>query len=118
MLLVYEVFSMKVDLPKMASNPRPAADMALQVERAKTFVDRGTEHITVAKEKQKNTRKWKMWCCIVLTLILIIVGVVVGVTVARNIRAAQAATQGATSGRRLLRLVMLPEQQAAQQRIT
>ena len=84
--------------------------LVLQVQRAKTFVERGAEEVEKAQIIQKNTRRWKMWCFIVLAIIVVIVGVVVAVVVINNARNAQQLAQAAYSGRRLLKLMLLPEQ--------
>lgn len=81
-----------------------------QVQRSRSFAEQAKEDIYEAHIKQKNTRKWQLWCCIVLTLILVIVAAVVAVEVVKMRNRARAAEQAANSGRRLLQLMLMPEQ--------
>lgn len=49
-------------------------DIENQVNRASSFVNRGTTHLQVARKHQKNTRKW---ACFGIILVLIVVMIIV-----------------------------------------
>ncbi|KAK9072720.1 hypothetical protein SSX86_009155 [Deinandra increscens subsp. villosa] len=49
-------------------------DIENQVNRASSFVNRGTTHLQVARKHQKNTRKW---ACFGITLLLIVILIII-----------------------------------------
>jgi len=106
-----ELHQMFLDLATLVHEQgRMLDNIEKNVQRSKTYVERGTEELVTAKTIQKNTRKWKLWCFIVLAIIIVIVGVVVAVVVMNKAKKAQQLAQAANSGRRLLKLMLLPEQ--------
>ncbi|KAL8227137.1 hypothetical protein R6Q57_016969 [Mikania cordata] len=48
-------------------------DIENQVNRASSFVNRGTTHLQVARKHQKNTRKWACFGIILLLIVILII---------------------------------------------
>ncbi|KAJ6834795.1 putative syntaxin-121 [Iris pallida] len=57
----------------VASQGEQLDDIEMQVGKAKSFVQRGTQQLQVAKVHQKNTRKWTCFAILILIIILLII---------------------------------------------